>query len=379
MSAGASDPNLNALWCRCIAEELVRGGVVSCVLCPGSRNSPLLFALAGQARLRCVSHIDERSAGFIALGVAKASGRPAAVCVTSGSAVANLLPAVVEAHASGLPLVVLAADRPWELLGSGAPQAMQQRGIFTPFLAAELALGEPIAEDLALRALRAQVSRLVQTTSGPVYLDVPLRDPLPPLPDPTWREPALSPEALRGRGDDRAYTVVGGISSWGLPKDLGWLGPGLKGIDWLRPGMKGVIVAGPGTGGYPPLVAQLAAETGFPLIADAPSCLRWEECPNLVSTGDALVGGELGTSEPDLVIQVGAAPLSRALYEWLGRQRCPWIALEDGGNRDFLARAWATISRAGPEVYAQIAAGCRHGDAGAGDPDRRRPAVARGL
>jgi 2-succinyl-5-enolpyruvyl-6-hydroxy-3-cyclohexene-1-carboxylate synthase len=356
------DPNLNALWSRCIAEELVRGGVTTAVLCPGSRNSPLLFALAAQSRLRCLSHIDERSAGFIALGVAKASGRPAAVCVTSGSAVANLLPAVVEAHAAGLPLVIVAADRPWELLGSGAPQAMPQRGIFGPFLAGELDLGEPIAEDLALRALRAQVSRLVQATSGPVFLNVPLRDPLPPLPDPKWVQPAVSDEALAGRGDDRAYTVVGGISSWGLPKDLGWLGPGLKGVDWLRPGLKGVIVVGPGTGGYPPLVAQLAAETGFPLIADAPSNLRWEECPNLVSTGDAIVGGELGRAEPELVIQIGAAPLSRQLYEWLGRQRCPWLCLEEGANRDFLARAWAAIARPGPEVYAQIAASCRHGD-----------------
>ncbi len=361
-SAIPTDPNLNALWCRCIAEELVRGGVVSCVLCPGSRNSPLLFALAGEPRLRCLSHLDERSAGFIALGVARASGRPAAVCVTSGSAVANLLPAIVEAQAAGLPLIVLAADRPWELLGSGAPQAMAQRGVFTPFLAAELDLGEPLADGMALRALRAQVSRLVQITSGPVFLDVPLRDPLPPLPDPGWTQPALSREALHGRGDDRPYTVLGGISSWGLPKDLGWLGPGLKGIDWLKPGAKGLIVAGPGNGGYPALVAHLAAETGFPLIADAPSHLRWEECPNLVSSGDALVAGELGSTRPELIIQVGAAPLSRALYEYLARQDCPWLCLEEGANRDFLARAWAAIGRPGPEVYAQIAAACRRGD-----------------
>jgi 2-succinyl-5-enolpyruvyl-6-hydroxy-3-cyclohexene-1-carboxylate synthase len=356
------DPNLNALWARAIAEELVRGGVSTAVLCPGSRNSPLLFALSTQPRLRCLSHLDERSAAFIALGVAKASGRPAAVCVTSGSALANLLPGVAEAHAAGLPLVVIAADRPWELLGSGAPQAMAQRGIFAPFLAGELDLGEPTADDLALRALRAQVSRLVQETSGPVALNVPLRDPLPPLPDPHWREPALSDEARLGRGEDRPYTVLGGISAWGLPRDLGWLGPGLKGIDWLRPGLKGVIVAGPANGGYSPLVAHLAAETGFPLIADAPSSLRWEECPNLVSTADALVAGELGHAQPDLVIQVGSAPLSRPLYEWLGRQRCAWLCLEEGANRDFLARAWAAIARPGPEVYAQIAAACRVGD-----------------
>ncbi|MBA2479454.1 MAG: 2-succinyl-5-enolpyruvyl-6-hydroxy-3-cyclohexene-1-carboxylic-acid synthase [Planctomycetes bacterium] len=356
------DANLNALWCRCIAEELVRGGLVAAVLCPGSRNSPLLFALAAQPRLLCLSHIDERSAGFIALGIAKASGKPVAVCVTSGSAVANLMPAVAEAHASGIPLVVLAADRPWELLGSGAPQAMPQRGIFANFVTAELALGEPTQTDLALRALRAQISRIVQDGGGPSYVNVPMRDPLPPLADPAWLAPSVSGEALDGRGADRPFTVVGGISSWGLPSDLGWLGPGMKGIDWLKPGMKGLIVAGPSTGGYPPLVAHLAAETGFPLIADAPSNLRWEECPNLISTADALVGGALGDTRPDLIIQIGAAPLARPVYEYLGRQDCPWLCLEDDANRDFLARAWATIKRPGPEVYAQIAAACRSGD-----------------
>ena len=208
-----SDPNRNARWCRCIAEELARAGTALVVLCPGSRNSPLLFALADAfapaagERDRRLSHIDERSAAFIALGAAKAAGRPAVVCVTSGSAVANCVPALAEAKAAGVALIVLAADRPWELHGCGAPQSMPQRGAFTAFLDHELALGEPSDDDLALRALRARISRMAQA-GGPALIDVPLRDPLPPLPDASWTPASVSPDALAGRPPHPFTTIL---------------------------------------------------------------------------------------------------------------------------------------------------------------------------
>src|SRR3954470_19577557 len=139
----AQDPNLNALWCRALAEELRRGGVGHAVLCPGSRNAPLLFALARAFGGDAWSHAEERSAAFMALGAAKASGRPALVCVTSGSAVANCAPALAEAKYAGIPLIVVAADRPWELHDCGAPQTMNQRGAFAAFVEHELDIGEP--------------------------------------------------------------------------------------------------------------------------------------------------------------------------------------------------------------------------------------------
>ena len=171
------DANRNARWARLIAEELHRAGVSHVVLCPGSRNSPLLFALATQFGTAAISHVDERSAGFIALGLIRATGTATAVCVTSGSALANVLPAVCEADAAELPLIVISADRPWEAHDSSAPQTMPQRGIFSAFVRAEIALGEPSDDDRSLRALRAQVSRLAQTVHGPSHLNVPLRDP----------------------------------------------------------------------------------------------------------------------------------------------------------------------------------------------------------
>lgn len=348
-----NDPNLNARWCRCIAEELARAGTVLAVLCPGSRNSPLLFALAaafapaGDEAERRVSHVDERSAAFIALGAARAAGRPAVVCVTSGSAVANCAPALAEAKAAGIALIVLAADRPWELHGCGAPQTMAQRGAFAAFLDHDLALGEPSADDAALRALRARVSRAAQA-GGPVLIDVPLRDPLPPLPDPAWAPPPVSTEALLGR-DRRPYTTV-------LPAPGGGTLPAMP---WLRPGLRGLVVAGPGR---VPWAGALAEAAGFPLLADACSGAR-RGGPAEVAAFDALLGGSMAASEPELVIVCGTLPLTRVAYEYVARSRCPLLMLEPHADQDFLARAEAVLPRPDPAAVAAIAAACAPGDA----------------
>lgn len=351
------DPNLNALWCRAIAEELKRAGVIHVVLCPGSRNSPLLHALYEQFGEHCLSHIDERSAGFIALGLARADDHRVAVCVTSGSALANLLPAVVEADAAELPLVIISADRPWELVHCGAPQAMEQRGVLAPYVRASLSPGEPTATAATLRALRSQVSRLAQHDDGPVHLNVPLRDPLPPLPDPQWTAPALPSDALHGRADGRTFTPVEKPTRH---HDVPFV------ESWLRPGLKGVIVVGCGQGSpthLDPAIVRLAARTGFPLIADAPSSLRQPDVENLVCTADALVGGALGQPRVDLVIQIGAMPLARAVYEWLDRQDCPWIVCEHGRNLDFLGRAWLSLRGRWHGRLDALADACAPGDA----------------
>ncbi|MFM2090583.1 MAG: hypothetical protein RLZZ127_1072 [Planctomycetota bacterium] len=335
------DPNRNARWSRLIAEELHRGGIRRAVLCPGSRNSPLLHALAEVfGNDACTSHVDERSAGFLALGMARA-GVPAAVCVTSGSALANLLPAVVEAHAGGWPLVVVSADRPWELHGCGAPQAMPQAGILRPFLAGELPLGEPGDSAAELRALRARVARLAQVRGGPVHLNAPLRDPLPPLPDPAWAPPAIPDDVLHGRGD-RPWTTL-------------WT-PGDPLPAWAAPGVRGVIAAGPAAARDPGAVQWLAAATGWPVLADAASGLRHPDTPGLVCLGDALVAQP--PAQPDLIVVAGDMPLARSLYEWIDRHPGPVAVLEAGGDRDFLHRAaWAAPLATGAEALARACAG----------------------
>lgn len=345
-----ADTNLNALWCRCIAEELDRAGVARVVACPGSRNSPLLFALAGVFGERLWTHWDERGAGFMALGAAKELGAPVAVCVTSGTAAANLLPAACEASAAGVPLVLLTADRPWEQHGCGAPQAMPQRALFGPFAAA-VEIGEPVAEAGVLRLLRARVSRAA-ASGGPVHLNVPLRDPLPPLPGSGWIPPALADDALHGRGPAPWVAVAGGPDG----SDLAAAEP------HLRSGLRGLIVAGSDGCADPAQAAALAAATGFPVLADAASGLRRPAVPGAVASLDALADAAIGREAPELIIRLGSPPLARAAFEWLDRQACPQLALGGIGDPDFLARVAVHWPRPSAALFAALGARLAVGD-----------------
>jgi 2-succinyl-5-enolpyruvyl-6-hydroxy-3-cyclohexene-1-carboxylate synthase len=365
MATVTADPNLNARWCRCLAEELARSGTARVLLSPGSRNSPLLAALHAQFGGRCVVHVDERSAGFIALGLAKALAAPVALCVTSGSAVANLLPAIAEAHAAGVPLIVISADRPWDAQACAAPQTMAQPGLFARFVAGEVALGEPTDDEVALRALRARVAWLVQharLARRPAHLNVPLREPLAPLPDPVWQPRALSSEALHGRVDGKPFVrladdaVRGGADATAAWRAL---------LGALPAAPRGLIVAGPDCPLPPGAVRELAAATRFPVLADAPGALRDGLDDGLVTTLDALAGGALGATQADLVIQLGPAPLARAAFEWLDRQRCPWLVLTaDARDQDFLHRAHAAAVVPPADGLAALAAACGRGDEG---------------
>ncbi|GDY12924.1 2-succinyl-5-enolpyruvyl-6-hydroxy-3-cyclohexene-1-carboxylate synthase [Planctomycetota bacterium] len=326
------DANLNALWCRAIAEELARGGVGLAVLCPGSRNSPLLFALADQFRDQALSHVDERSGAFIALGFARSSQSsqtPALICVTSGSALANCAPALAEAQAAHLPLIVVAADRPWELHGCSAPQTMPQAGAFRRLVDCELDLGEPVADDRAIRSLRARISRLAQR-GGPALLNVPLREPLLAAPGAVWDAPAnLSALARHGRIQD-PYTV----EHFSHPRR--WPSPLVADEPDQTP-RRAVVVAG--AGADPKTLHGLTA-LGLPVLCDAINGQRDCDHPNLICHGDALVSGPLGQDPPDLVVQLGDVPLSRQVYEWLDRCTGPWVIDEpDDRDRDWLARA----------------------------------------
>lgn len=355
-----SDPNLNARWCRCIAEELARAGVRYAVLCPGSRNSPLLFALAAQTSITCISHIDERSAAFLALGISKASNQRVAVCVTSGSALANVIPACAEAHAAGLSFIVISADRPWEAHDCGAPQTMAQRGILAAFTTQSLELGEPTNDVQAVLSLRSRVSRLAQIDYAPTHINVPLRDPLPPLPDPTWQPSPLPDEALHGRGSTQPYTIVHRpLMTQAMPV-----------TSWMKPGLKGLIVAGCGDrSGYArstqASVIRLAQVTGWPVLADIASGLRQPDMPNLITTADALCTGPLAAltaDKPEIIIQIGTLPLARAVYEWLGKQNCPWISVESHANSDAAHRSWLSIQGDPSAALDSIAQRCAPGD-----------------
>jgi 2-succinyl-5-enolpyruvyl-6-hydroxy-3-cyclohexene-1-carboxylate synthase len=182
--------NPSTALARVLVDELVRGGAREAVLCPGSRNAPLSFALHEadrEGRLRLHVRIDERTAGFLALGLAKASGRPVPVVTTSGTAAVNLHPAVVEAEYSRVPLVLLTADRPAEMRGTGANQTIDQRNLYGHSVRfyADVSLDE----QPTVAQWRSVVDRaLGEAKGGPVHLNVALREPLVPDGDPSWSE-----------------------------------------------------------------------------------------------------------------------------------------------------------------------------------------------
>ena len=297
-----------------IVDELVRHGVRDAVLCPGSRSAPLAFALhaADRAgRLRLHVRVDERSAAFVALGLAKGSGRPVPVVTTSGTAVANLHPAVLEASHSGVPMLLLTADRPPELRGTGANQTTQQPGIFGGAVRWQHDLGTPDTRPGQVATWRSAVSRAVVAASGargeqpgPVHLNLPFREPLVPGEGPDVTEP------LDGRPDGGPWTAVTGesqvrraLSVAPVPDDdrrtlmvVGDLP--LGDVDWGK------------------AAAELAASRGWPVVAEPSSgAARSLALPH----GTLLLSaqGWMASHRPERVVVVGRVTLARPVSRLL--------------------------------------------------------------
>jgi len=177
--------NLNRLWCAHIIDELIKNDIVDFFLCPGMRNAPLISAVLENEKINVHRGMDERAQAYQALGTSKITGRASVLICTSGTAVANFYPAIIEASLTGTPLLVISADRPIELVKSGANQAIEQRGILTPYVANELHLPPP-EEKLAPRALRKMIAHLISEghiQKRPIHLNVPLREPLDLTPE----------------------------------------------------------------------------------------------------------------------------------------------------------------------------------------------------
>lgn len=294
-----------------LADELVRHGVRDAVLCPGSRSAPLAFALHAadaDGRLRLHVRTDERTAAFLALGLARGSGRPVPVVTTSGTAVANLHPAVLEASHTSVPLLLLTADRPPELRGSGANQTTEQVGIFGGAVRWQADLGTPDEHPGRTATWRTTVSRAVHaatgargTQPGPVHLNLPFRDPL--VPD---GEPAL-PGLLAGRTDGAPWTAA--------PRMI------LPQAAPLPAEPRTLVVVGDvplGPDDWGAAAASWAQAHGWPLVAE-PSAGGAR--PAAVPHGALLLGCSDWLAEhlPRRVAVVGRATLGRPLAQLLSR------------------------------------------------------------
>ena len=305
-----------------MVDELIRCGVTDVVLAVGSRSAPLaLAASAAQERgeLRLHVRVDERVAAFVALGMGKATGVPAAVITTSGTAAANLLPAVVEAHESRVPLVVITADRPPRLRHVGANQTIDQTGIFTGFVRTAVDMDTAHEDPKLNRYWRSTVSRLVARATdsidpGPVHANVPLDT---PLVGPELLEPV--PSALAGRDDGRPWTadarLVAGMS---IPLDEAL---GLLDESATVPA-RGIIVVGDHDDDDAiDLIDELGDSLGWPIISEPSG--RASGSQTGLAHGPLVCADEsfIDDHVPDLVLTVGRVGLYRSLTSLIARSR----------------------------------------------------------
>ena len=380
-----------------LADELLRCGVREAVLAPGSRSAPIALALHDRAAgggLRLHVRIDERSAAFLALGLAKASRRPVVIACTSGTAAAHLHAAVIEADEAGLPLIVLTADRPPELRGTGANQTIDQLKLYGGAVRWFCEAGVPEARagmagywrSLACRAW-AVASGEAGGFPGPVHVNVPLREPLVPGPGDSggW------PEPLGGRPGGAAWTSFAvplpagspqaGLSAAAPPPapHARAAAPGGLEIGWTE---RGVVVCGDGDADPGPLL-RLAERAGWPVLAEPSSSARrgpnaLSAYPYLLAVGDFVTG-----HRPDVIISAGRPGLSRGQLAFLrGGQASPparHIVLSQGPGR------WADPARSATQVAAAVRlhqpdrAASRPGESDWLDSWRRADAAARGA
>lgn len=311
-------------WARLFVRALVENGVRRFVVSPGSRSTPLALAVAAHADAGTTVVIDERSAGFVALGMARATGEPAAVICTSGTAALHLHPAIVEASAAGHPLLAITADRPWEAQGCGSPQTIDQTRLFGAHVRGFFAAGVPETEPAALRAMARIAAQAAALARGPepgaVHVNVPFRKPLEPsprdVPGPWNAAVAALPRAHAARlmpGDDALASVAQRMSI----------------------ARRGVIIAGPRAGAPATrrerdAIARLAERTGFTLLAETTSGLRGASA---IGAFDAFlrVPSVAAALRPDFVLQLGMAAVSPAIGPWLAGSRAPVVAAGVGG------------------------------------------------
>jgi len=316
----AVDPtNRNTALASAMVEELARCGVRNAVIAPGSRSTPLALALWRQPAIEVAVIVDERSAGFFALGAAQASGSPTAMLCTSGTAAANFHPAVCEADEAGIPLIVLTADRPPELRGIGAGQTIDQLKLYGSAVRWFCEVGTHEADDDGLLhyrsvACRAFAAAQGEPRRGPVHLNVSWRDPLGP--EPRAEDVTADSElALHGRGE-RPLTAVPGSGAPPPSEALIDVMVGHVRDDYRR----GLIVCGRQLEpGLAEPIARLAVACGYPILAEPTSQIRLgaHDRSLVVSHYDSIARLRPAALEPDVVLRFGDMPTSKALRQWL--------------------------------------------------------------
>jgi 2-succinyl-5-enolpyruvyl-6-hydroxy-3-cyclohexene-1-carboxylate synthase len=331
---GTKASDVQATFCATLVDEWVRRGVRHAVVAPGSRSTPMALALAGRAELGVHIVHDERAAAFVALGLGL-DGVPAVLLCTSGTAAANFHPAVVEAGLSDIPLLVLTADRPPELRDVGAPQTIDQAGLYGR---AVRWFHDPGVADAAASGTWRSLGRraVAAAVNGPVHLNLPFREPLLGTAHELPPAPAVTPPLPTVAGTAPATSLDG-------------LAEALR-------AERGLLLAGGRSGADPEAVAMLSKATGWPVLADPLSGCR--DLPGAVTAFDALLRVERFADEhgPDLAVRIGRPAASKVLATWLARSEAPVLQVGGPGVIDPDHNAVVALPASALAALAELAA-----------------------
>jgi len=346
---------VNLPWAELLLASLKGAGCADLVVSPGSRSTPLVMA-AARLGLACHVLVDERVAGFFALGRGRASGRPSALVCTSGTAAAHYLPAIIEASLARVPLVVVTADRPPELHGCAAPQTIDQQHLYGRFARGFVDLGAPDAAESALRGVRRRAAQMVALAMGPepgpVHINVPARKPLEPTGSAEETRMAERALALCREPVPRAAAAVVQANEDVIDEIAGALGRARRAL----------LVAGPAPLDAPVgPVADLARSSGLPLLAELTSQLRFsgqEPAPGLCDRFDLFLRapGWRAAHRPDLIVELGAPPTSSSYAALVTESHCERIAIAPHGWSDPHSSARMIVNAPVADVAARVAA-----------------------
>lgn len=327
--------NRNSLWTETFVRELSALGVKYACISPGSRNTPLTLAFAQNKQIKSFVHIDERSGAFFALGLAKGSSTPVALVCTSGTAVAEFYPAIIEAYQQRIPLIICTADRPPELIDVGANQTINQNNIYRNHIRwfFDVGLPEPIARRIKhIKSIaRRAYSESFLISRGPVHLNFPFRKPFEPesYTDEISEDIIRLAEYVNGNKKDLFKEDEQDFHS------SKWF---LEILSHLKKEEKGIIVAGPENynSSFHNTVYELSEYLGYPILADGASQLRFGNGNkvNVISNYEAFLRSEFFTKEhsPKVILQFGRTVTSKALDEYLEKQSAVRFMINDFGD-----------------------------------------------
>jgi len=312
--------NINTVWASILVETLQHLGLTIAIISPGSRSTPLTFAFATHPKIETIPILDERSAAFFALGIARKNHQPVVIVCTSGTAGANFYPAIIEAKESRIPLLVLTADRPPELRNCHAGQTIDQVKLYGNYPNWQIELSLPSVELKRLEYLRQTIiygwEKTTFPTPGVVHFNIPFRDPLPPIPQP-------EATALKSKFPHNFFANIQPIFRTEFI-------PNFDSIEVLKNQLKsdsGIIIAGLSQPEKPQeycqAIAQISETLNFPVLAEGLSPLRnySQLNPYLISTYDLILRHHNLAEKliPKIVLQIGELPISKKLRSWLDK------------------------------------------------------------